>query len=258
MSPLIHPTAIVEDGADLASDVEVGPFSIVGSGAVVGKGSRIGARVTLLGSVRIGERCVIGVGSVLGGDPQDLKFDGSDTIVELGSDVRLGEYVTIHRGTQVTGKTTVGSGSFLMTYVHVAHDCEIEQDVTIANAVQLGGHVKVERGAQIGGITPIHQFVRIGAFAFVGGGSRVPQDIAPFSKVAGNPVRFFGMNSTGLERAGFSAPVQSAVKRALRMLFNSRMQMRDAVRMVDQELGEVPEVAQLLKFISESERGVTG
>jgi UDP-N-acetylglucosamine acyltransferase len=166
------------------------------------------------------------------------------------------EYCTINRGTAATGRTVIGRGCFLMSYVHVAHDCNIGDEVIIANAVQMAGHVSIENRAVISGLVPIHQFVRIGTFAFVGGGSRVNQDVPPFTKAVGNPVHLYGLNSVGLERAGFAAEVRLALKRAYRLLFNSDLTLSQGIARARAELGGIAEVETLLKFVEASQRGV--
>src|SRR6185503_10611444 len=195
---VIHRTALIDPTAKLASDVSVGPYAIVGPHVTVGARSAISAHAVLERNTRIGEGVKIGYGSVIGNDPQDLKYKGDETWVEIGDGTIIREYCTINRGTTATGKTTVGERCFLMTYVHVAHDCVIGNDVIIANGVQMAGHVCVDDRAIISGLTPIHQFVRIGTYSFVGGASRVNQDVPPYTKAVGNPVHLYGLNSVGL------------------------------------------------------------
>src|SRR5438477_8600936 len=197
-----------------------------------------------------------GYGAVIGNDPQDLKYKGEETWVEIGSGTIIREYSTVNRGSTATGRTTIGARCFLMTYVHVAHDCVIGNDVIMANAVQMAGHVRVEDRAIISGLVPIHQFVRIGTFAFVGGASRVNQDVPPYTKAVGNPVHLYGLNSVGLQRAGFAPEVKLALKRAYRLLFNSDLTVSQGIARARAELPAVPEVEAFLKFIEVSQRGV--
>ena len=168
----------------------------------------------------------------------------------------LREYCTVNRGSTATGKTTVGSGCFLMTYVHVAHDCHLGNEVIIANGVQMAGHVRIDDHANVSGLTPIHQFSRIGTYAFVGGGSRVNQDVPPYVKAVGNPLHLYGLNSVGLQRAGFSAEVKLALKRAYRLLFNSDFTVSQGLARARSELPALPEVETFLSFIETSQRGV--
>lgn len=252
----VHPTALVDAGARLGPGVRVGPFSVLGPGVDIGAGTVIGPHVVIVRDTTVGSRCTVGAGAVLGGDPQDLKYHGEATQLEVGDDTTIREYATLHRGTAATGRTVVGRRCYVMAYVHVAHDCVIEDDVVLANAVQLAGHVHVEERASVGGLTPVHQFVRIGRLAFVGGGSRVPQDVPPFARAAGNPMRLYGINSTGMTRAGVPAETRAALKHAFRLLFNSRLGMSQAVEQLRAESAHIPEVMQLVDFVVTSQRGV--
>src|SRR5207245_5869586 len=222
----------------------------------VGERCHIAAHAVLERNVKLGTGVKVGYGSVLGNDPQDLKYKGEDTWVEVGDTTVIREYCTINRGTQATGKTSVGQRCFLMSYVHLAHDCHVGNDVIIANAVQMAGHVTIEDRAIISGLVPIHQFVRIGTFSFVGGGSRVNQDVPPYTKAVGNPVHLYGLNSVGLQRAGFSPEVKLALKRAYRLLFNSDMTVSQGIAKARAALPPIPEVENFLKFIEGSQRGV--
>lgn len=253
---MIHPTAIIDAGAEIGSAVEVGPFAIVGPRVTVGDGTTIGPHSVIECNTRLGDNCSIGVGVVLGGEPQDKKYEQEETWVEVGDRTVIRDYSTISRATSARGTTTVGSGCFLMTYVHVAHDCVVEDGVVIANSVQLAGHVHIEENATLGGLTPVHQFVRIGTYAMIGGGSRLPKDVPPYTQAAGNPYRLCGINTIGLTRAGFSSEVRLSLKHAYRLLFNSRLPREQAIEQLRGDAGDVPEVARLLDFIAASGRGV--
>lgn len=257
MTARIHPSAVVDPGAELGLDVVVEPFAIVGAGVRVGAGATVGARATLLGPATIGAGCSIGVGAVIGTEPQDAKFRGERTTVEIGDDTTIREYVTVNRGTTASGVTSIGRRCFLMAYAHVAHDCHLGDNVVLANSVQLGGHVEIDDHAHVGGATAVHQFTRIGRRAFVGGGSRVTQDVPPFSRGAGNPMRLLGINAVGLQRGGVPPDVRAALHRAFRLVFNSKRSRQEAVEQVRAESGHVAEVAHVLEFLSTSERGVT-
>jgi UDP-N-acetylglucosamine acyltransferase len=198
----------------------------------------------------------VGVGAVIGCDPQDTKYQGEPTAVEIGEGTRIREYVTVCRGTRASGRTVIGRGCYLMAYAHVAHDCVLENDVTLANLVQLGGHVHVESHVSIGGSSAIHQFARIGTHAFVGGGSNVRQDIPPYSKVSGQPVKIYGVNAVGLRRAGLSPETRLALKHAFRLLFNSELTTSEAIERIRANGPEFPEVVRLLDFFARTERGV--
>jgi UDP-N-acetylglucosamine acyltransferase len=253
---VIHRTALVDPTAELGSDVSVGPYCVIGPRVTVAERCTIAAHAVLERNTRVGEGVKIGYGSVLGNDPQDLKYKGEETWVEIGAGTIIREYCTINRGSSATGKTTVGERCFLMTYVHIAHDCVVGNDVIIANSVQMAGHVTVHDRAIISGLVPIHQFVRIGTYAFVGGGSRVNQDVPPYTKAAGNPVHLYGLNSVGLQRAGFAPDVKLALKRAYRLVFNSDLTVSQGVARARVELPQVSEVELFLRFIEASQRGV--
>jgi UDP-N-acetylglucosamine acyltransferase len=252
----IHPTAIVHTDAELGDGVVIGPYTIVGPQVTVGDGSELAPHVVVERNTVLGRRCSVGAGSILGAAPQDRKFANTDTWLEIGDDTIIREYATLHRGTEARGRTQVGSDCFLMTYVHVAHDCLIEDGVTIANMVQLAGHVTIEAHATISGICPIHQFVRIGTYAYIGGGSRVPQDVPPYTRAVGDPLKLYGLNTIALTRAGFSSEVRLALKHAYRLLFNSDLTASEAVNILRREQGTIPEVQRLVEFVARSERGV--
>lgn len=256
MTPRVHPTAIVDPGAFLGPDVEVGPFAIIGPSVTVGEGCRIAARVTLERNVRLAAGVSVGIGSILGGEPQDLKFGGEETWVEVGEGTRIREYTTINRGTVASGATTIGAESFVMSYVHLAHDCHVGSGVIIANGTQLAGHVTVHDRAILSGLVAVHQFVTIGSMAFIGGASRVNQDIPPFVKAVGNPVELYGLNTVGLRRANYPAETVSALKRAYRLFFNSDLNLSQAQERARQELPALPEVDLLLEFVASSSRGI--
>ena len=252
----IHPTALVAAGARLGAGVSVGPFSIVCAGAEIGEGCAIGSQVRIEGCVRLGPRCRIFQGAVLGSPPQDLKYHGESTELLIGAGTVIREYATLNPGTGTGSATRVGEGCLLMAYVHVAHNCTIGDGVILANSVNLAGHVSVEDFASVGGVTPVHQFVRIGAHAFVGGGSRVPQDIPPFMRGAGNPLSIAGPNSVGLQRRGFSAASIQTLHRAHRVLYRSGLNTSQALAQLELELADSPEVRQLVAFIRASARGI--
>jgi UDP-N-acetylglucosamine acyltransferase len=256
VTPAIHPTALIDPSAELGTGVTVGPFVIIGPNVSVGDRCRLGPRVTLQRNVRLADGVLVGDGSVLGGDPQDLKYRGEETWVEIGEDTIIREYTTINRATTATFKTTVGARCFIMTYVHLAHDCHVGDDVVIANATQCAGHVTIHERAILSGLNAVHQFVTIGTYAFVGGGSRVNQDIPPYVKAVGNPMELYGLNSIGLQRAGFSGETVAALKRAYRLFFNSDLNLSQAMERARTELPAFPEVERFLAFVESSERGV--
>jgi UDP-N-acetylglucosamine acyltransferase len=252
----IHPTAIISGDAEIAGDVEVGAFAIIGENCKVPSGCVISPRVTLDRNVLLGHNVKVGVGSILGGPPQDLKYAGEETTVEIGDGTVIREYTTINRGTAHSFKTTVGRNCLLMSYVHLAHDCHIGNNVILSNVVQLAGHVVVEDKAIISGLSAAHQFVRIGRQSFIGGMSRVSKDIPPFLKAVGNPVKLYGLNTVGLQRGGMDDDTIRELKRAYRLLFRSEMNVTQAMERAQTELEQLPEVQELIRFVEASERGV--
>jgi len=252
----IHPTAIVDPTARLGAGVDLGPWVIVGEQVEVGDRCRIGPRARLECNVRLAPDVSVGDGSILGGAPQDLKYRGEETWVEIGAGTIIREYTTINRGTSASYKTTVGERCFIMSYVHLAHDCHVGNEVVIANATQFAGHVTVHDRAVLSGLNAVHQFVTIGTHAFVGGGSRVNQDIPPYVKAVGNPMELYGLNSVGLQRAGFSGDTVAALKRAYRLFFNSELNLSQALERARADLPPFPEVEHFLEFVASSERGV--
>jgi len=253
---VIHRTALIDPGAHLGTDVMVGPYAIIGPNVTIGDRSQIAAHAVIERDTRVGAEVKVGYGSILGADPQDLKYRGEETWVEVGDQTTIREYCTINRGTPATGRTTVGRRCFIMTYVHIAHDCAIGDDVILANSIQMAGHVTIDDRAIVSGLVPIHQFVRIGTYAFVGGGSRVNQDVPPYTKAVGNPLHLYGLNSVGLQRAGFGAEVKLALKKAYRLVFNSHLTITQGVARARAEIATITEVETFLRFIEASQRGV--
>jgi UDP-N-acetylglucosamine acyltransferase len=254
--PRIHPSAIVSPDAEIAPDVEIGAYAIVGENCTIDSGCVISARATLERNVRLEKNVQVGIGTILGGLPQDLKFAGEETSVEIGEGTVIREYTTINRGTAHSFKTTVGRNCLLMSYVHLAHDCHIGNNVILSNVVQLAGHVTVEDKAIISGLSAVHQFARIGRHSFIGGMSRVSKDIPPFLKAVGNPVKLYGLNTVGLQRGGMDEATIRELKRAYRLLFRSDLNVTQAIERAHNELESMPEVKELIHFVEASERGV--
>lgn len=254
--PEVHPTALIDPSAELAPGVVVGPYSIVGPGVRVGARTRIGSHVLIERDTTVGEECTLHQGAVLGTDPQDLKYMGEPTVLVVGDRTVIREYATLNRGTIASGVTRVGSDCMLMAYTHVAHDCHLGNHVILSNAVNMAGHVSIGDWAIIGGLTPIHQFVRIGAHAFVGGATRVAKDVPPYVKAAGSPMELYGLNSVGLQRRGFPEEVRRELKRAYRLFFASNHNVAQALARAREELRAIPEVEVFLSFFENSERGV--
>ena len=256
MSARVHPSAIVSSDAQLGDRVEIGPFAIVGDGCVIADDCVIAARAILERNVVLAPGVRVGSGTILGGDPQDLKYKGEHTTVEIGEGTTIREYSTINRGTAQSFKTTVGKGCFIMSYVHLAHDCHIGDGVILGNSVQLAGHVTVDEKAIISGQSAVHQFVQIGRFSFTGGCSRVSKDVPPYVKANGNPIKLYGLNKVGLERNGFTEDVQRELKRAYRLFFNSDLNLSQARERAENELQRYPEVEEFLSFFDRSDRGL--
>ncbi len=252
----VHPTAIVAADARLGGGVEIGPFAIVGEGCALGDGCVVAARATLERNVTLGANVHVGSGSILGGPPQDVKYRGEETGVEIGDDTVIREYTTINRGTTQSFKTTVGKNCFIMSYVHLGHDCRIGDGVVLVNGVQVAGHVTIEDRAIISGLTAVHQFVRIGRFSFIGGCSRVAQDVPPYTRAVGNPIKLYGLNSVGLRRNNFPDDVVRELKRAYRLFFRSELNMSQALERARSELEMLPEITHFLDFVETSQRGV--
>ncbi len=254
----VHETAIVDSGAVLEAGVEIGPFAVVGPGVRLGANTRVGPRVLIERNTIVGAGCQVANGAVLGTDPQDMKYEGEETFLEIGDRTVVREFATLNRGTAASGRTLVGSDCLLMAYCHVAHDCELGNHVVLSNATNMAGHVAIGDWAIVSGLVAVHQFVKIGAHAFVGGGSRVPQDVPPYCRVVGNPSpKLVGLNTVGMERRGISPDVRRRLKATYRLLFRSDLNLGQAVRAAeaDEELA-CPEVGYLLDFVRNSERGV--
>ncbi len=255
--PQVHPTAIVDSGARLAEDVVVGPYCMVSGDVEMGSGTVLDSCVLVEGPTRIGKDCRIHHCAVVGSPPQDLKYKGASSSLVIGDSNTIREFVTLNRATAEGEETKLGSNNLLMAYVHVAHNCVIGDNVILANAVNLAGHVDVEDYAIVGGVTPVHQFVRIGRHAFIGGGSRVPKDVPPFVRAAGNPLRVVGLNSVGLLRRGFPQDVRLELKRLHRIFYRSGLNTSQAIEKAGTELRDIPEVKCFLDFVTQSERGIS-
>ncbi|MEE9132533.1 MAG: acyl-ACP--UDP-N-acetylglucosamine O-acyltransferase [Gemmatimonadota bacterium] len=253
----IHPTAIIDVGAELGEGVEVSPYAMIGPNVKIGAGTVVGPHAYIERDTRIGRECFIAKGAVLGTDPQDLKFEGEETLLIIGDGTTIREFATLNRGTRASGSTEVGSGCLLMAYSHIPHDARIGDHVIIANGVQMGGHVVIEDWVTVGGLSVVHQFARIGAYAFVGGGSRVSKDVAPYTRAAGSPLKMYGLNTVGLERRGFSREVRTELKKAYKLLFNSHLNMSQAVAELRSQDITCKEVEYLIAFIEASERGIS-
>ena len=253
----IHPTALVEQGAELAGGVSVGAYTLVGAEVRVGAGTSIGSHTILEGRTEIGAECRIGSHVIIGAPPQDVKYRGESTRVIIGDRTQVREFATIHRAsTGGDGVTRVGPENFLMAYIHVAHDCQLAEQVIMANQASLEGFVEIGRSVFIGGMSGVHQFVRIGDFAFLGACSGLLQDLPPFVKAQGNRAKPFGLNVVGLRRNGFSREAIHALGQAYRILFTSDLNTSQALAQMDRELSGSPDVLRFIDFVKRSQRGI--
>jgi UDP-N-acetylglucosamine acyltransferase len=258
---MIHPTAIIDPGATLGEGVEVGPYAVIGPRVTLGDGCRIGAHAIVESHARIGKGTRVYSFASIGAPPQDLKYRGEETWVEIGEGCTIREYATVNRGTVPGGGVTrVGNGVLLMAYCHVAHDCHVGDRVIVANAATLGGHVEIGAKAILGGLVGVHQFVRIGSFAMVGALSGLPLDIPPYvTAVVARGQKgsgLYGLNVIGLRRNRFSEETIAELKKAYRILFRSGLPMREALARAEGDTAPLPEILHLLDFIRSSKRGV--
>jgi len=255
---MIHETAIIDSKAEVADDVEVGPYSVIGPGVSLGPGCRIGPHAVIEGNTSLGAGVQVFQFASVGAPPQDKKYGGEDTRLEVGDGTIIRECATLHLGTKDDdGVTRVGAGCLLMAYAHVAHDCKVGDNVILSNAVTLAGHVSVGDHAILSGLSAVHQFCRIGQYAFVGGASAVAMDVPPFASVTGNRAKLYGLNSVGLERAGFPKETVDALKRAFKVLFHKKRPREEALaEMADRPEAGIAEVQQVMEFFREAERGV--
>jgi len=254
----VHPTAIVHPNAQLAGSVTIGPYSIIGENVELGEGTEVMAHAVIDGRTWLGKNNRVFPGASVGLAPQDLKYQGEPTRVEIGDDNTIREFVTIHRGTsEGEGVTRIGNHNLLMAYVHVAHDCQLGNYVIMANGASLAGHVEIQDHATVGAFTMIHQFCRIGAYSFLGSATLVNQDILPYSKTsAPRPVEVYGANRLGLERRGLGKDDLKELEAAFRLLTRSKLNTTQALEAIAAREFQSPHVKALVEFIKTSERGV--
>lgn len=254
--PKIHRTAIVAPNTKLSEGVEIGPYCIVGNRVKVGENTRLLSHV-VIEETEMGNNCTVYPFTIIGLPPQDLKYKDEKTSVKIGNNNIIREYTTIHRASVSGDKITeIGDNNFLMAYVHIAHDCKIGNSTIMANATTLAGHVEVEDFVVIGGLVAIHQFTRIGAYAMVGGFSGVVQDIPPYTTASGNRAKLYGLNTIGLKRNGFNDSTIKELKQAYRILFRSKLTLKEAIDMVKREVRQSEEVKHLIEFIEKNKRGI--
>lgn len=251
-----QPLAYVHPAAKIASNVVIDPFVTIDQNVVIGEGTRIGSNVTILEGARIGKNCTICSGAVISGVPQDLKFNGEESVAIIGDNTTIRECVTINRGTASKGKTVVGNNCLIMAYCHVAHDSILGDNVIMSNAVQVAGEVVIDDNAVIGGGALIHQFSHIGAHVMLQGGSLVNKDIPPYVKAGRLPVSYAGVNSIGLRRRGFTNEQISEIQEIYRYLYLSGLNNSDAVERIEAELPASKERDEIIMFIRNSKRGI--
>lgn len=257
MGATIHPTAIVDRSAEIRDGVEIGPYAIVGADVVVGEGSRIGAGAHVEGPTVLGRENVLHPRCCVGFDPQDLKFEGETTRLEVGDRNHFREFSTVHRGTgHGGGLTTIGNDNLFMAYTHVAHDCRVGDRTIFANCGTLAGHVDVEDDAVVGAFSSVHQFCRVGRHAYIGGYSVVTRDALPYVKTVGTKPVCYGLNRIGLQRKGFEKETLDVLESAYRILVRSRLSVSKAVAKIEAEVEGIPEVEALLAFLAGTRRGV--
>ncbi|MCX7926750.1 MAG: acyl-ACP--UDP-N-acetylglucosamine O-acyltransferase [Candidatus Omnitrophica bacterium] len=255
MSP-IHKHALVHPKAQLDDSVQVGPFAVIEENVQIGAGTVIGPHAVITGHTKIGKNCRIFSSAVVGSIPQDLKYKGEKSYLIIGDNNIIREFCTINPGTGEAGKTIIGNNNLLMAYVHVAHDCKIGNYNILVNNATLGGHVQVEDHCLISALTAVHQFVRVGQFAIIGGCSKVVQDIPPFAMADGHPARVYGLNLVGLKRNNFSKTTIKELDKAFKILFQSGLSMKNAIKQIMEEKFTCQEVNYLVSFIKNSSRGV--
>ncbi|MBL0174408.1 MAG: acyl-ACP--UDP-N-acetylglucosamine O-acyltransferase [Ignavibacteria bacterium] len=252
----IHPTAIVDPRAHIASDVVVGPFTTIEGDVTIGAGTSIGPHVRIDNGARIGANVTIHQGAAVSTPPQDLKYRNEPTELFIGDGTELREYCMLNRGTTHSMKTVVGKNCYIMAYAHVAHDCRVGDNVIIANAAQMGGHTEIGDFAILGGLVGIHQFTHIGMHCMVAAGIRVVKDIPPYALAGGFPAKFEGINSIGLRRRGFAREAIDAIEEAYKAIYHSGLNVSQGVERIKSTMTITPEVQNILDFIAQSNRGI--
>ena len=252
----IHPTAIVDPKAELGAETIVGPYCIVGSKVVLGAGCWLQHHVTLCGPMRAGAKNKFYAYCSIGQQTQDLKYAGEPTYLEIGDENTFREFCTVNRSTKADGKTRVGNRGNFLAYSHIGHDCTVGNSVVFSNNGTLAGHVEVGDHAVMGGLTAVHQFCRIGRFAITGGCSKIVQDVPPFLIADGNPAEIRGVNLIGLERAGFTPESVKAIKEAFRLIYRSKLNTRQAIEAVRNQIEPREEITHFIEFVEKSARGI--
>jgi len=251
-----QPYSYIHPQAKIANKVVIEPFVTIAANVEIGEGTVIESNVTIMEGARIGKNCRIFPGAVISAIPQDLKFEGENTLAVIGDNTTIRECVTINRGTKALGKTVVGSNCLLMAYVHIAHDCIIGDNCILANNVNLAGHIEVDDWVVLGGLTAVHQFVKIGKHAFISGGSLIRKDVPPFVKAAREPLSYVGINSVGLRRRGFTTEQINTIQEVYRYLFVKGHNTSKALALIERELKATSERDEIVDFCRNSGRGI--
>ncbi len=253
---MIHPHTYIHPNAKLATNVKVDPFTVIHPNVEIGEGTWIGSNVTIMEGARIGKNCRIFPGAVISAIPQDLKYEGESTTVEIGDNCTIREFVTINRGSKDKWTTKLGDNCLIMAYSHIAHDCVVGNNCIMSNNTQMAGHVVVGDNVILAGMCAIHQFVHIGQHAFVAGGSLVSKDVPPYIKAGRAPLSYAGVNSVGLKRKGFSVVRINQILDIYRVIYNKNLNTSQAINFIEEELPATDERDEILTFIQESGRGI--
>ncbi|MFT4575538.1 MAG: UDP-N-acetylglucosamine acyltransferase [Polaribacter sp.] len=251
-----QPLAYVHPQAKIARNVVVEPFTTINNDVEIGSGTWIGSNVTIMEGARIGKDCRIFPGAVISAIPQDLKFEGEDSLTIIGDNTTIRECVTINRGTSASGKTMIGNNCLIMATAHIAHDCVLGDNSIVVNGVALAGHVIIGKHAIIGGLAAVHQFIHIGDHAMISGGSLVRKDVPPYTKAAKEPLSYVGINSIGLRRRGFSSAKISEIQNIYRILYQKNYNTSQALEIIEGEMEATPERDEIILFIRNSQRGI--
>lgn len=252
----ISPLAFIDPEAKIGENCEIGPFCFIDKNVIIGDNNVLMNSVTLLSGTRMGNGNTIFPGAVIGAIPQDLKFRGEETTVQIGDNNKIRENVTIHRGTASKGTTIVGSNNLIMENAHIAHDCVFGSGIIMGNSTKLAGEVIVDDNAILSAVVLVHQFCRIGGYTMVQGGSRTPKDIPPFIMAGKEPISYFGLNVVGLRRRGFSNELIDNIHHAYRLIYNSNLTVAEAVEAIKQEVPMSKEIEYIIEFVSGSKRGI--
>jgi UDP-N-acetylglucosamine acyltransferase len=251
-----QPLAYVHPQAKIARNVVIEPFTTIHNNVTIGSGTWIGSNVTIMEGARIGKDCRIFPGAVISAIPQDLKFEGEDSLTVIGDNTTIRECVTINRGTNASGKTSIGENCLIMATAHIAHDCVLGSNSIVVNGVALGGHVTIGEHAIIGGLAAVHQFIHIGDHAMVSGGSLVRKDVPPYTKAGKEPLSYVGINSIGLRRRGFTTAKIREIQNIYRILYQSKYNNTQALEKIEAEMEATPERDEIILFIRNSQRGI--